>query len=356
MRLPEGSIKRHSDGKRWFVRVRVTQNGRRISRTRICPTYTLAKAALQEILSTCADLKIERPTFRDLVNFYRREYVQAAKFVAGRKISGFRQDTRIIENYLARAVEFFGDKLVSEISYNDLREYKRHVESIPARGRARSIADVNHHLKQVRRLLNIAIEQDWLAVNPFARGSSLVSASFETERTRVLTRDEEDRLLAACEDPHRRHLAPLIIFAIETGCRRGEILALRWADVNLSGRVIRIEAANTKTLRSRLVPITERLRRVLVELQAGHSRLTSRVFPVGDTKRSFSTARNLAGMPEIHFHDLRHTAITRMLERGVSPAIVMKISGHTQQKTFLRYVNQTEQSVYDIALQLDRAA
>ena len=59
---------------------------------------------------------------------------------------------------------------------------------------------------------------------------------------------------------------------------------------------------------------------------------------------------------EIHFiHDLRHTAITRMLEKGISPPLVMKISGHSQQKTFLRYVNQTESSIYDIAMKLDRA-
>jgi integrase len=53
---------------------------------------------------------------------------------------------------------------------------------------------------------------------------------------------------------------------------------------------------------------------------------------------------------------LRHTAITRMLEKNISPPLVMKISGHTQSKTFLRYVNQSESSIFDIAMKLDMAA
>jgi len=59
-----------------------------------------------------------------------------------------------------------------------------------------------------------------------------------------------------------------------------------------------------------------------------------------------------AELPAVHFHDLRHTAITRMLGKGIFPPLVMKISEHTQQKTFLRYVNQSESSIYDLAMML----
>jgi integrase len=80
------------------------------------------------------------------------------------------------------------------------------------------------------------------------------------------------------------------------------------------------------------------------------------VFTTGDCKRAFLSACEKAKLNDVHFHDLRHSAITRMLEKGISPPLVMKISGHTQQKTFLRYVNQSEDSVYEIAMILDRAA
>jgi integrase len=80
------------------------------------------------------------------------------------------------------------------------------------------------------------------------------------------------------------------------------------------------------------------------------------VFGTSDFKKAFLGACADAGLDDVHFHDLRHTAITRMLERGISPPLVMKISGHSQMKTFMRYVNQTEASILDIAQQLDRAA
>jgi integrase len=92
---------------------------------------------------------------------------------------------------------------------------------------------------------------------------------------------------------------------------------------------------------------------VLLNLQIPRSRP---IFGPVDWKRSFNAACKAAGLDDVHFHDLRHTAITRMLEKGISPPLVMKISGHTQQRTFMRYVNQSESSIYDIAMKLDMAA
>jgi integrase len=76
---------------------------------------------------------------------------------------------------------------------------------------------------------------------------------------------------------------------------------------------------------------------------------------MGDFKKAYITATKVADLPDLDFHDLRHTAITRMLEKGLSPILVMKASGHSQTKTFLRYVNQTETSVYEMAQKLDAA-
>jgi len=79
------------------------------------------------------------------------------------------------------------------------------------------------------------------------------------------------------------------------------------------------------------------------------------IFGTSDFKKAFIGACSDAGLDDVRFHDLRHTAITRMLEKGISPPLVMKISGHTQMKTFMRYVNQTEASIFEIAKRLDGA-
>jgi integrase len=105
------------------------------------------------------------------------------------------------------------------------------------------------------------------------------------------------------------------------------------------------------------VPITDRLAESLDYLwQYSRKRQSDLVFGGADFKRAFNSACSDAGLLDVRFHDLRHTAITRMLEAGISPPLVMKISGHTQQKTFLRYVNQSETSIFEIAQKLSRAA
>ena len=352
-RRDTGSILKAKDGKRWYARLRYTDAaGKPREKKRTCANFALAKSAITQLQNEVDNELTEKKTYAELDAFYRKEYVHAAKIVGGKKVSGFRQDTRTVKRYLDRGLEFFGSMPLADITYDHCRRYKLEIEAMPARGKHRSVSDVNHHLKRVRRLFKIAIEQGWLASDPFERGGSLIIETFEVERTRVLTRDEETRLLAAC-DKWRLHIVPVIITAIETGMRRGELQSLLWRDVDLTGRVIRVAAANTKTLKGRLVPISARLRSTLAQLRQNQLRPNSPVFGNGDFKRAFNTACRNAKLYDVHFHDLRHTAITRMLEKGIPAVLVMKISGHTQQKTFMRYVNQTETSMREIADILD---
>ena len=377
MRSAEGSTYKAKDGKRWVARYRYTdQKGQYREKKRYCLTHKLARAKIHELRAEAEAEAIQpdRVTFRQLDAFFRAEYVHEAKFVGGQKVSGFRQSVDTVKNYLDAALEFFGDKEISSITYADLQAYKTAILSTPTQrggkrlektsffamqtqqGGQRSVSDTNHFLKRLRRLFAVAIEQGWLTVNPFNRGTALITDSFEVHRTRILSPEEESRLMTACER-WRKHLVPIIIFAIETGCRRGEIKSVRWSDVNFDRRFITIESANTKTLRSRMVPMSARLVETLAQLRdVSMPYENSFIFGPSDFKKAFNAACSAADLNDLHFHDLRHTAITRMLEKGISPPLVMKVSGHTQHKTFLRYVNQSENSVYEIALRLDAAA
>lgn len=356
----EGSI--YQKNKTWFARIRYTDaDGRRREKKRSCRSQALAKAQLAKLKAEIANAAAGRKLYREVDQFFRREYVHKARFVGGKIVSGYRTELNQITYYLDLLAARFGDFYVDEITYSDLFDLKRWLEINPIKvtdknphGRSRSVAEIHMYLKFARRVFNVAIEQGWLDVNPFKRGRPLIQNTLEVERTRVLTLDEENRLLDQCTGS-RSHLKPLVVFAIETACRRGEILSLKWSAVDLTRRVISIEAANTKTMRPRLVPVTARLRETLVQLRGNSLRPNSLIFTTGDAKRSFNTACRLAGLDDIHFHDLRHTAITRMLEKGIPQALVMKISGHSQIKTFLRYVNQTPESIYDIALKLDES-
>src|SRR5262249_8739803 len=129
-----------------------------------------------------------------------------------------------------------------------------------------SIASVNRELELLRSILNYAKREGFIDRTPFEMGAPLISKADETRRDRVCTPDEEAKLLAACTGD-RVHLRPILIAAVDTGCRRGELLTLTWSDIDLTQRTINIRAFNTKTMRARSVPISDRLAVELEQLR-----------------------------------------------------------------------------------------
>jgi integrase len=180
----------------------------------------------------------------------------------------------------------------------------------------------------------IAQRERWILRSPFATGDSLISLADENKRERILTREEESKLLAACDTPQRAHLKAILICALDAGTRQDEIFSLRWKDVDLENRLVHLRAFHTKTMKERQVAITTRLAIKLEILKAGApDDPNGLVFGTLDNvKRSFTAARSKAGLNDLRFHDLRHTAATRLVgahiplsEVGVSWAILRQI-------------------------------
>jgi len=122
------------------------------------------------------------------------------------------------------------------------------------------------------------------------------------------------------ENRYRKHLRAILICALDTGMRRGEILSLKWSDVDFEERVLTIRAFNTKTMKERQVSLTTRLTLELEKLwDASPKGRDQIVFGfTNNVKNSFRSVRTEAGLPEIRFHDLRHTAATRPGRRASS--------------------------------------
>jgi len=157
-------------------------------------------------------------------------------------------------------------------------------------------------------------------------------------RTRRLKEGEEDALLAACDRGRTPLLKPLIVLAIETGMRRGELLDLLWENVDLKRAVAHLPL--TKNGDSRDVPLSRRAVETLHRLRARGPEV-ERVFPMtGNAVRlAFEHLRVRAGMSDFHFHDLRHEAISRLFEKGLNIAEVSAISGHRELKMLQRYTH-----------------
>jgi integrase len=183
----------------------------------------------------------------------------------------------------------------------------------------RSVARVNRELSLLRHALKIAMGEGWLHNNPFVGPKPLIHTADEVKRKRVLGRDEEIRLLEACRGP-RGHLMPIIICAIDTGLRRGEIFKLKWSDLDWAGeslnipesRAVYVQEFNTKTLRARLVPITKRFKFELQTLwEKSDKSIDDLVFGItNNLSKSFATACHIAEIEDLRFHDLRRFTIS----------------------------------------------
>jgi integrase len=179
-----------------------------------------------------------------------------------------------------------------------------------------------------------------LGYNPVSQ-SGLLEVHNQVER--ILTPEEEERLLA-CSPPHLRSI---IIAALNTGMRKGEILSLRWGNVDLENNVITLEYTNTKSKKARRIPINSKLRKLLLEqkLKSGGNEnafLNSEGNPYkrhDSMKGAFERACKRANISGLRFHDLRHTAATRMIESDVHIEKVSKILGHSTIQMTMRYAH-----------------
>ena len=172
-------------------------------------------------------------------------------------------------------------------------------------------------------------------------------------RDRRLVDDEEEKLLSTCAESRNAWLRPVVIFAMETAMRAGEMLekwelngktgtrgkrsvGLQWSDLDLKRRTAHLP--RTKNGEARTVPMSSRAVAVLEALPRS---LDGRVF--GTTyegiHQAFVRACKRAGIDDLRFHDLRHEATSRLFEKGFNPMEVSTITGHKTLQMLKRYTH-----------------
>jgi integrase len=365
----------------WFFRYQFTdsfgvrRNVRQLAKNEVDAKSRLRKALNKFDNGGAKAVEGERVTFSKLAEKYAAKKIFEPEYVGERKVAGL-LSYQHVERLLGILKEHFKQQRICTITHSDVEDYKqKRLVTKKTNGQQRSIAGVNRELELLRAMMRFAKQQKWIHSSPFEEGAPLISKADETRRERVLSYDEERRLLEACGERVRKykrkgrfndnettmidkgekrtHLRPLIIAALDTAARRGELLQLWWKDVDFNQEVIHLRANTTKTATARTVPMTPRLKDELQFLwRLSPKRLDLEVFGVGSVKRAFANACTSVGINGLHFHDLRHTAITRMVQTGMPTAQIMKITGHTQMITFQRYVNPTDDSLRAMAKML----
>ena len=257
---------------------------------------------------------------------------------------------RSYKGYVKRLRDFFGDETpLADITPRSIVEYKN---QLFAQGLAP--ASVNRNLATLKKAFNLALrEWEWCQRNP------VLSVSMEREsngRDRWLTLDEEGRLLAACAP----WLHDVVRFALGTGMRMGEILSLSWRGVDLTRRTVMV--FQSKNGERRTIPLNQTVLSLLKDRGRLRSLSTDLVFPSkaqtplesGHLRRAFRLALKKARIEEFHFHDLRHTFATRLVQAGVELYKVQRLLGHKSPMMTQRYAHHYPESLRDGVEVLDR--
>lgn len=184
-------------------------------------------------------------------------------------------------------------------------------------------------------------KREWdlpLSANPVQQ---IAMPSPQRARERRLETEDAEELQKALTTPSTWYLRPLIALAIETGMRRGELLSIRWRDVHLAARTMRI--LKTKNGHPRTIPLTPKA----IEILSSMERKDERVFPVttNAVRLAWERLRKRAGLEDLRLHDLRHEAVSRFFEYGLTVPEVALISGHRDPRMLSRYTHLRPEKV-----------
>jgi integrase len=188
-----------------------------------------------------------------------------------------------------------------------------------------SEATVNRYYALLKKMFNCAIDWGYLSsVNPVCKIRLKKEGS--SYRKRILSEDEENRLLEASPD----YLRSILVAAIHSGMRRGELLGLKWDDIDPQAQTIRVRGEMSKSGKERRIPMDSLLGAEMLRRRAANGK-NETVFPphFRKVRDGFEKACRAAGIAGLRFHDLRHTFATRLIARGADLVSVQNLLGHS---------------------------
>lgn len=339
------SVERRKDG-RWRAYVVVKIDGRKQRFRESAPTRDAALKAERALRARLEDGVVataRAPLFRE----WSREFVEVYA-TNNNKPSERRSKFQIVRDHLD---PFFGEDRIDRIGYAKIEKFK--AKQLAAGATPKS---VNNRLTVLRRMFVIAKKSGRLASVPEVQWLKIPKPPFV-----FLDFEQADRLLRGAAS----EWLSMILLALRTGLRHGELLALRWEDVDLvAGRIVvrrtvwRGIEGPPKSGREREVPLSSEAREALRALPSrfragyvfgsGDVRLTA-----GETKWPLWSACRRSGVPRAGWHVLRHTFASHLAMRGVSMKAIQELLGHATLAMTMRYAHLSPSITRDAVELLD---
>ena len=307
------SLYRRNGSNVWWVRFQ--QNGIRVQRS---SGTTRKSQALTFLARTMEDERqrqergFKKVQFDVLCGEYQQQHLPILK---PRTRANYQGHTDVLKAH-------FSDFYIDQIR-------KAHIAEFVAQKKREGLKSptIRRYLATLSSLFSFAERSGWLNQNPVAQFDKR-SLPEAPPRTRFLSQAEYRRLLSAAEP----HLRPIIEMAVETGLRSEELLGLRWEQVDLERREVRL--VETKSSRPRVVPLSARSVAIFAATpRIGDSRFVFTNPRTGQryktVKRAFQTACRRAGIEDLRFHDLRHTFASWAVQNGADLYRFSRTLGHS---------------------------
>jgi integrase len=340
-----GSIRQR--GAVWWIRY--YRDGQRFEESSESDRITVAQRLLEQrraeiYAGTHADPRAGRVRVGDLLDDLITDYRVNGKSVYWVKL--------VVAAHLR---PFFGDTRLSHISKTYAQRY---IDE--RRGAEAANGTINREMALLGRALRLAKEQGKIKTVP-----PLPKKLKESAPRRGFFEHAD---FIAIRDALPEEMRGPLTFAYWTGCRKGEILSLRWSQVDLDHRTVRLEPGETKNDEPRMLPMAEELHQMLV----GQRELRDRDFPdspwvfsrggqqIRRFDRAWEHACKATGLwdtetqrPTKLFHDLRRTGVRNLVRAGVPERVAMAISGHRTRSVFDRYNIVSEADLHEAGRRLD---
>jgi integrase len=333
------------------------------SRSKVCETQKEAKEWLR---NNEADAVLKKRAGRETLSALIDTFVEAPPMKGTRW-----WEPAHLEFWRAE----LGDMKVSEIGKGVINQGLAKLQNKPAMrntprgpiptGKKLTVSTVNRYRASLESVFNYAIKLDMIDAHPMKGGNVPRLDESERKRNRILTAEEESRLMAAAKASNWSMLHLYVRMALTTAARKSEVLNLRWKDVNLDESVAIL--GKTKNKRPRALPLVSDVKATLIEARKVRPLHSDFVFydEKDPTKpksidSAWKTCRAAAGLlndredplERVVLHSTRHTAVTRLLKGGANLAQAANVSGHQTLAMLKRYEHMAAQDSVELAERL----
>lgn len=212
-------------------------------------------------------------------------------------------------------------------------------------------ASADHHVVYLRRVLNLAVEWEYMERNPLTK---IPLMRVDNRKERYLSEEETERLVSVLRSDPASGQSNVFLFLLNTGARRNEVMQAQWQHIDLQQGIWTIPPSNSKSKKGRVVPLNEGALWVLDHLPTRDVHTHLFVNPVTgkpfvSITRAWYRLRQKAGLDDVRIHDLRHSFASRLVNRGRSLYEVQQILGHASPQMTMRYAHLSNKSLLEAA-------